>query len=615
MSLPQAAGRWLFCFLAVAAVGVAYSNSLHGGFFLDDFRNIHYNPHVRIESLTWDSLADAAVNSPCGRRWLPNVTLALNYLAGGLDPFGYNLFNLAVHAAAAAALFFLFLLTLETAGFTGGGKPETAAFFAAVLWAVHPLQTNGVSYIVQRMTSMAALFYVLALVFYLKGRESAGRGRFAWWAGAAVCSLAAFFSKEHALLLPLAVFGYEFFFFRNVEKGGRLLLSLAAAAILFLAVSWLVLGRNPFAGIISGYGVRDFTLAERLLTEPRVIVHYLSLFLLPLPSRLNLAYDFPLSHSLLDPPSTLFAIAAIAALALLGIFFFSRDRITSFAIFWFFLNHLVESTVIPLEIIFEHRMYLPDMFLFLPPVLWVWRGAEARGFGRAAVACGVALVALFSVMTWQRNRVWNDDVLFWQDVVAKSPRLSRAYVGLGLSLSDRGEYRAAAGALKRAVELAPNNAAAWLDLGYVYEQQGDLAGALRCYRVAVRSRVREPRRKAMNGIARVFIKQGNYDKGLEWAEKALKLAPGYAEAWASRGAALDLLGRTREAEESFVRAVRLSPAEPQGYYRLALFHFRHRRFRQALDTVSRGLSRAGDDSNKNLSSLRTKIISAMRSRQ
>lgn len=612
----------LFLFVVGALIIGCYSNTLHGKFFLDDFRNIHANQYVKIESLTLDNLKNAATLSPCSKRWLPNLSLALNYYFGGLNPFGYKIFNLVIHISTSIALYFLFFLTL-TSTKQAGGRERLIAFAAAALWAVHPLQTNGVSYIVQRMTSMAALFFVLAIVCYIRARSSRGRKRLLWFTGCGTAAICAFVSKENTIILPLMLGVYEFYFIQpegRTLKGKNIFWTVIAAALLLFGIAWIVLGHNPLSNILAGYKYRDFTLQERLLTEPRVLFHYLGLLFWPLPGRLNLAYDFSISHSLFQPISTFFSIIGIIAVSALVPVLYRRQRLLSFAMAWFFINQLIESSVIPLEIIFEHRMYLPGMFLFLPPVLWLselfeekmQKSAPETATRRQSVFLGSVLLiaAALGTMSWQRNKVWNDGILFWEDVVNKSPRLSRGHVELGIAQQDNGNNPAAISSFERAIALEPSNGAAWLNLGFAKEQQGDLPAALEYYFKAGKKPL-VPKYKVYNNISRIFLKQGKYQEGLDWARKALEIAPDNSEAWANCGVAYDFLGLTNAAEESLTKALQLSSRESTNYYRLALFLYRKNRLSEALEVISRGISASGTGKEV-LLSLKEEINSGLR---
>jgi hypothetical protein len=190
-------------FLMAVFVFLAYSNTLHSPFVFDDVHNIVDNPYVRVKHLSFESFSEAARKSPTSSRWLPNISLALNYYFGGMAVEGYHLVNITIHILCGIVLYYLTRATLSLLPqFRVKGNVEKIAFFASLLWLLHPVQTNGVTYIVQRMTSLATLFVLLSLLAYVKGRKEEQPGRrnllllFSVISG--ICAL---FSKENAIMV------------------------------------------------------------------------------------------------------------------------------------------------------------------------------------------------------------------------------------------------------------------------------------------------------------------------------------------------------------------------------------------------------------------------------
>ncbi|MDX1776356.1 MAG: hypothetical protein R3297_07220, partial [Desulfobulbales bacterium] len=333
--------------LLVLAIWVIllYSTTYEAPFIFDDTANIVNNPFVKLDDLSWQSLRQVATNGPNGWRWLPNISFGLNYYVGGLDVTGFHLVNISIHVMTAFFFYLLARLTLELPVMARRyAKTTEIALAAALLWAVHPLQTNGVTYIVQRMTAMAAMFSICSLLCYARARlADAVSRKTGFFAAALITGVMALFSKQNSGMLPLMILGYEFFFLRRAHfiERRKLLPGAAAALLIFILISVLFLGTNPVDRVLAGYGNRDFTPGQRLLTQTRIIFHYLSLLVLPLPSRLNLAYDFQLSTGLLAPLQTLAAVMGLAGISGLGFFLFRRDRLAAFAVFWFFGNLLV----------------------------------------------------------------------------------------------------------------------------------------------------------------------------------------------------------------------------------------------------------------------------------
>ncbi len=193
----------------VVLVLVIYSSGMSGPFIFDDMSNIEYNPHIRMTELSFEGLEKAAFDSPASRRPVANVSFALNYWLHGESTFGYHLFNVLIHATVGIMLFFVIRVTLNTPALrTTYSDHKWVALIAALIWLVHPLQSQSVTYIVQRMNSLAALFYIMSLFFYARGRLSQGtKSRLSWFGGCAAAGLLAAGSKQTAATLPC------FFFF------------------------------------------------------------------------------------------------------------------------------------------------------------------------------------------------------------------------------------------------------------------------------------------------------------------------------------------------------------------------------------------------------------------
>lgn len=445
---------------ALCAVGVAaYANTFQAPFVLDDWNNILDNPFIRWTQLDLESVRFTVSNSPLARP-VAYLTFALNHWLGGYAVAGYHAVNLAIHLANACLVYALAritlrrlpLLSLQASPAPASSWGPWLALAAALVFVAHPLQTQSVTYIVQRMNLLCALFYLAALIAFIRGRLSASRARAAGWFALALLSGAlALGSKENAATLPLATWLYDWFFLRDLRRGRRAELALLLMVALFAG---LFVGRGGTT--LLDHSAREFTLWERLLTQPRVVMLYISLIALPLPGRLNLAHDVAFSRGLLDPPTTLACIAAIAALLVLAVRIAPRRRLASFAILWFFLHLAIESTIFPIELVFEHRTYLPlvGLCLWLPVPL----AGLARLRPRLALPATAALVAALSLATFVRNATWGSEIALWSDAAAKSPGLVRAHTNLGVALARAGRHEEALVAYDRALTIQPDSA-------------------------------------------------------------------------------------------------------------------------------------------------------------
>ena len=433
-----------------------YANTIDSPFIFDSRSNIESNPHIRISKINLNELTGAAFKSPSRKRPLSNISFALNYYLHGYNVVGFHVVNLLIHICTGFFLYFLIKSTFLTPVLESRyGNYMWISFFTAAIWMVHPLQTQSVSYVVQRMNSLCAMFYMLSILFYARFRLSRQQKN-KWWLflGCILAGALALASKQIAATLPVFIIVYEWYFFRDLDlKWLKNHIPLLAGFLLLAAVIALaLLGSNPLDRVLEGYKNRDFTLTQRLLTEPRVILFYLSQLLWPHPSRLNLDHDFPLSNSLLDPMTTIFSIITIAALIGLAVVTARKQRLLSFCILWFFGNLVIESSILALEIIFEHRIYLPSMAFSLIVALAVCRWVKPAWL-QAVLLC--TMVTAGAIWTYERNTVYNDRITFWQDCVKKSPRKARPHNNLGVALADQGYHDEAIEKYLKALEIDP----------------------------------------------------------------------------------------------------------------------------------------------------------------
>ncbi len=573
-----------FCLFVIVIV-LLYANTFQSPYIFDDSQNILNNYLIKITALSLEDLKKAATFSPNMRRALPNMSFALNYYFDGSNVWGYHLGNIIIHVLTA---FFFYLLAQATLNLPSMKKhiqrPAEIALIAALVWAVHPLQTNGVTYIVQRMTSMASLFYIIALFCYLKARiTNKVIQKTLLFSGTIIFGVMALFSKENSGMLPVMIAGYEIFFLQGpsrLQDRKKILMILSGALVIFLFICLFMLGTHPLDSILGGYGGRDFTLGERLLTQTRIIFHYLTLLVLPLPSRLNLAYDYQLSTGLLAPPQTMLAIVGIAGLIFLIFFLFKRNRLTSFAIFWFLVNLAVESTFIPLELIFEHRMYLPSMFLILAGIAWVYRLFSTR-INTSRMTLFI-LIALLSLFTWQRNGVWKNEITLWSDVVEKSPVSLRGHGNLGLAYANSKQYERAEQYLLKAIAIGQDDknsnfasptrikylSMAHDNLGMVYRELRNYPKALSEAQHALELDPLRPDPLITIGI--VHTRMNNHGMAYEFFQKAAGLGLNTVDLYNNWAVSSFNLGKTDQAIRLLRQALAMDPEHPESHYNLGI---------------------------------------------
>jgi tetratricopeptide (TPR) repeat protein len=564
----------IFFILIFIITGITiYSNTLDSPFVLDDLRIIEENPTIRLTELTGKNILSSATGLSSNRP-VSTLTFALNYYFDRYNPAGYHFVNIAIHILNAIILFFFLKLTFSIARNQNLSDlnygPSTGlwiSFFAALVWLVHPIQTQSVTYIVQRMNSMGATFFILALLCYAKGRTTQSRRRYLWHTAGAVSGLLALGSKESTAVLPFFILLYEWYFFQDLRtKNLKVCLKYLIPIIcLFGLIAFLYLGIDPWEKLknLHDFKNNEFTLIERILTQFRVVVYYISLIFFPHPSRLNLDYDFTLSHSLIDPFTTLLSMLVIIGLITLSIYLARKNRLISFCILWFLGNLAIESSVIPLAIIFEHRVYLPSMMSFIVPIILGYRYFKLRWlkFGFLSIT-----VVIFSLWTYQRNNVWEDKVTLWRDVVKKSPNKARPNFNLGAALTEQERDQEAITYYKRALDLNPDLEQPHINLGEALERQGKMDEALAHYRTALGLKPELP--EALNNIGGILAKQGQTDEAIRYFQKALDIRPHFALANFNLARALTAKGNLDAAIKHYYIALDIQPTYAEAHIKL-----------------------------------------------
>lgn len=419
--------------LLTAAV---YLRGIFGGFLFDDFHNLVDNDVLRQVGSEQGSFWKAAFSSGAGilKRPVSMFSFAVDTWLFGMDAALFKLNNIAIHLLSGWLVYRLALRLIPLL-MPLGGRPasaqtvQLASLLAAGLWLLHPLHVSSVLYVVQRMNLLASVFLLAALLCYCRARTRQLAGNpigWADWIGLAAFSLLSVFSKENGALLPFFALTIELFAFRfaaanpTTTKLWRMAYGLGLSLGCGAIATYLQLNPDYLS---NAYTVRDFTLGERLMTQARMLWHYLLWTLLPHLHWLSLYHDdIATSRNLLSPATTLLAIAGLVALVALAYRLRNSLPALSFAISWFLLGHLMESSVLPLEMVFEHRQYIPMVGLSIGLMGWLC-GATALG-PRTTATLLVAIAAL-GLSTSHRAWVWNDPkrlILTTADQHPDSPR-------------------------------------------------------------------------------------------------------------------------------------------------------------------------------------------------
>ena len=553
--------RQKFIPLLVVAVGLlAYHNSFTGPFIYDDEPSILENPTIRHLWPIWQTLSPPHEGGiTVEGRPLINLSLAVNYALGGTKVWGYHAANLAIHILAALTLLGIVRRTLLAptlvSGF--GTVANELALAVALIWTVHPLLTESVTYIVQRAESIMGLFYLLTLYCFIRGAESRWRGV---WYGLSVSACAlGMASKEVMISAPLLVMLYD----RTFLSGSfREAWRRRWALYLGLAVTWVLLGFILAFGQLPATAANAQRLGlhwwQYLATEPGVILHYLRLSVWPHPLCFDY-YGWPVARtwSSILPP-------ALVLVVLLGVTIWGLKAKRDWGFWggWFFLVLGPSSSVIPLDSpAYEHRLYLPLAAVVVLCVLGIYALAARRSFAVVAV-----LVIGLGLLTWRRNPDYRSELAIWRDTMLKRPSNPRAYTNLGLALVHLGQLQEAIGYYEQALRIKPDSSEARYNLEMALARTGTTQEAIGHYEEALR--IKPDSADALDNLGLAFAQAGRTREAIGYFEQATRLKPEDAEAQNNLAVALIQLGRTREAVDHWKEALRLKPDDAEMHYNL-----------------------------------------------
>ncbi len=561
--------RLWFPLLLIVATIVVYLNSFDGVFVLDDQRYIADNPRVH---QLWPimPLLDR-------RRPVVDISLAVNYTLSELDLWSYHAFNLLIHMLAGLTLYGTVRRTLLLGQFRErlGRIAGRLAFVIALIWAIHPLQTQSVTYLIQRAESMMGLFYLLTVYCVLRGASSDCNRR--WYLAAILASALGMGSKGVMITAPVVVLLYDRAF---IAPSFRLVLRHRWGLYVGLAATWGVLCASGLvAGVLSasranttvGFSYKGISPLEYAATQPGVILYYLRLAFWPV--GLCLDYDWPVARSAAQivPPAIVLALLIGATIWAL-----IRRPWAGFLGAWFFIILSPTSSFIPLrDPLFEHRMYLPLAAVVTLVVIGAhlaWEALSSRWRlskwpQRMTISTLVAAVAIaLGYGTVDRNRDYHSAARMWTDVAASRPYSDRARYNLGVTLLREKKVQEAEIAFKQALHLNPRSDRALYNLGKICALRGDTSTALEYYLAALE--VNPHLAEGHNDVANILARQGQPQLAIAHYHQAIRVNPGYVQAYFNLGNVLLAVGETDEAVEALTKAVQLAPQTAPVHYAL-----------------------------------------------
>lgn len=562
----------LAAIVLTVSILIVYRNSLHGPFIFDDETSIVLNPAIRSLWPPWAPLLSPPDTSAAGRP-IVSLSLAFDYALNGLNVWGYHASNIAFHALTAILLYLVVRSTFRTAPLQEryGRAADGLALGISAIWAVHPVLTECVDYVIERTEILMGLFLLATLLLTSLGSRSSRPGP--WYAAACAGCALGMGSKEGMVVAPFLVLLYDVLFLAgSVHEAWSRRRSLYVA----LMGSWLVLLPaliNRSHGSSAGFSFAELTPWLYARTQPGVILHYLELSIWPSPLVVDY-FDWPIAGS---AASVLPAASVILLLVAATVWGIRRRTPIGFLGAWFFLLLAPTSSFLPLrgELVAERRLYLPLISIVAIVVLAVDRcAAIARPKGMrlrtlALASVTVPCLLVLGSLTYLRNQDYRTQITVWEDAVAKRPANARAHNNLGIALSREGRYAEATGHFLEAVRLKTDYAEAYNSLGIVLERQDRLEPAIEQFQAGLTIK---PDSSAIEyNLAEALSRSLRWSESADHYEKALRLrGEPFPEALRGFAMARAHQGRLDEAEEDLRRVLAMRPEWSQALLDLAL---------------------------------------------
>ncbi|MBF0484096.1 MAG: tetratricopeptide repeat protein [Candidatus Omnitrophica bacterium] len=541
---------------------VIYSNSFQVPFQYDDYIFISGNPDIRditnIKAM-WNS-------QPQNSRFVATVTFAINYAIGKLDVVGYHVVNIIIHLINGFLVWWLVRLLFNTPGLRGHRLKEFSSeigWLSAMLFIAHPLQTQAVTYITQRYASLATLFYLLTMCWYLKGRSSVDKKNI-YFIGAGISALLGVFTKEMTMTIPLMLLLTEWLMFEHKNIKWQTVFIYSLVLLGFLMIVPALMHFNFFWAFFepktsSSHTWDVVTLEPFLITQLKVWVLLLAKFVIPIGQ--NLDYDFPLKHNFwqFDVWGSGLVLAGLLIFALV---YRRKNVLVSYGIMWFFVAISIEF-VPRIYLIFEHKMYLPIAGLSMA-VIGLWREKIKDEIARIIIISAV-IVAL-GFLTFNRNAVWGSAISLWSDVVSKSPNKASALHMLAFSYIEDGDIKKGYAYLERTLNQDRYYVKALYNKAYVFIELGQNGEALKNLNECLRLNPHYSRAYVKRGL--VYTNLGEYQNALNDFAKAIELEPRYSGGYLNRGVAYYKMNNILLAIKDFKTAINLAPEMGGAYYNL-----------------------------------------------
>jgi len=588
MKLTEGKINLVYPGIIIISLIIVYSSSFNNSFNWDDTYLIQNNP--RIENINNYIFTDSWFRV-FNNRSLSLLSFAFNYQLGGLNETGYHIFNLVIHILASITLYFLTLLLIKQTNKLKIRSPDEKnsiskkhfslfALISALIFALHPIQTDAVTYVTQRMASMAGFFVILSTFIYSVFRASPSKPKYFLWLIPLFLSLAAgFLSKETGINSLFTILLVELFFFRNMSGSGNNKYLLVLLVLIILpALIYLLFWGFPFL-------TKEHTPIEYFFTEQKVILQYIGLLIYPLTQHLaHLVTSEPDFVSL----SVIIPFLIHITFITFGMLVARKHKFISFAVFWFYLPLLLESSFISLPYFMnEYRLYV-SLAGFAFTIAYISIIAAQKTKRPYPLYIVTVLIVLYGFLTWHRNFDWKNAITLWTDNIEKSPENFEAHNALGYSYYLKGDYYKALEILNKALELKPDYINSSLNRGLVLSELNSDSLALSDFGKVLKKDPENYFALANKGI--ILVRRGNIESAKNCFLLSLKSNPVYYRSYYNLGMYYQSKNNPDSAYYYYSQSIRYNPRFWGAYNNRAVVLLDQKKYGESLIDLQKAIS-------------------------
>jgi len=587
--------RWFLIIILGLAI---YGQAFGFGFVFDDNFFMLDNPYIR----SFDHINQIWALLP-KTRMMGIYSFALNYQMNHLNPQGYHIFNFIIHLIVVGLVWATSTVLFKIAGWVPSVKwiYQELPFAIALLFLVHPCQTQAVTYISQRFESMATMFYLACMYTYLCARlASLTKHKIFLFICSGICAVLGIFTKETAATIPLMILAIEFILlnrnpFQDKDPSlDRVYVVVIVLGVLFMFLFIKILGASfineyvLFSKPSESHEGDIITSGKYMLTQMRVFLTFLRLLILPVNQ--NVDYDYPLSTGLFNPPLTFLGLWVIGFITFLIFKLRHQWPLIAFGLAWILITFSI-NTAPRVNVIFEHKLYLISFGFFLATVCFFSMVLKDR-----RILCGVliVLIAVLSLVSYKRNHIWRNEVTLWEDEIQKSPHKARTYSNLGVFLGMQGQYAQALDNFNKAIAINPKFAESYNNRGNTYSKQGAYDQAIFDLKRAIALKPDYFEAHLNLGIVYdkrglSYAKEGRFIQALSDFNEEINLNPGHAKAYINRGIILARQSNFAQAVADYNKAIEINPEDPSAYINRGTLYAQQGSFVPALADYDKAL--------------------------